>query len=119
MLMPDITAVLYDPTVGSRPFSILRRYGAWSGGRFEIDGTKTETIAAKGCIQPAGEESLSQFPEGERREGRIVIYTTETIYLTEGGEVSDEVEWQGEKYKILSVSRWQEHGFNIAYATKR
>lgn len=119
MLMPDITAVLYDPTVGSRPFTIMRRRGHWSGGKFIIDDEQTEMIPGKGCIQPAGDESLSQFPEGERREGRIVIYTTKTIYLTEGSEVSDEIEWQGESYKVCSVTRWQEHGFNVAYAVKR
>lgn len=118
MLMPDITAVLFDPTVGSRPFEIRRRRGKWVGGRFVIQGD-VEIIPARGCIQPQGAENMSQSPEGEKREGGIVIYTTTTIYLTEGEEVSDEVIWQGEKYKIMSVNRWQEHGFNVANASKR
>lgn len=118
MLMPDITALLSDIEVGARPFSILRRSGQWSGGRFQMIGSG-ERIDAVGNIQPAGQEALQFFPEGERREGQIVIYTTATIYLTEGDAISDEVEWRGESYKIIRVDRWHDWGFNIAYAQKR
>lgn len=119
MLMPDVTFLLADPTIGAQDFNIMRRVGKWSGGRFVIIDEAAENVSAIGVIQPAGDESLQFFPEGERREGRIVIYTKTTIYLTEGSEISDEVEWQGEQYKIVSVTRWQEYGFNIAYACKR
>lgn len=118
MLMPDVTMLLSDPTVGAQHFDIYRRRGEWEQGRFVI-ADEVQTVPAVGVIQPAGSESLSFFPEGERREGQIVIYTKTTIYLTEGDSITDEIIWQGENYKILRVDRWQEYGFNIAYAQKR
>lgn len=117
MLMPDVTWLLSDPTLGSQHFTIIRKTGAWQSGRFVLD--VAQNIPAIGIIQPSGSESLSMIPEGEKREGMVVIYTKTEIHLTEGSEVSDNVEWRGEMYKVLRIDRWQDYGFNIAYAQKR
>lgn len=117
MLMPDVTMLLTDITLGAQRVTVVRRSGQWTGGRFTE--TKTETLKATGIMQPATPEQLEFFPEGERREGQMVFYTKQTLYLTEGDRVSDVLIWRGEEYKIINLNRWQDYGFNIAYAQKR
>ncbi len=77
------------------------------------------TLRFTGIIQSPSPEQLDFLPEGERRNGTIVIYTKERLYLTEGHSVSDEVLWRGEKYKVIHVDRWDDYGYNVAYAEKR
>lgn len=116
-LMPDVTDLLHDPDVGAKPFSILRRTGQWSGGRMHV--STSQSISAVGVMLPPSSEQLSFFPEGERRNGQVAIYTETILHLTEGEEIADEVTWQGDRYKIIRVDRWDEYGFCIAYAQKR
>jgi len=118
MLMPDVTMLLTDPTLGAQPITITRKHGSWSGGRFTLEG-EAETFRITGILQPPSPEQLEFFPEGEKREGQVVVYTKTHLYLTEGDMVSDVVTWRGEDYKIVNINRWQDYGFNIAYAQKR
>lgn len=113
-LMPDVTEILFDPEVGAQSFTIKRVSGKWKGGRLVENAA--EEITAIGNIQPASVEQLKFFPEGEKRTGERVIYTTEALHLSEGEEVSDSIMWRGEEYKIVRVDRWDDWGFNIAYA---
>lgn len=117
MLMPDVTMLLTDPTIGAQQVQVTRKTGQWSGGRFEK--SQEETFSVVGNLQPATPEQLEFFPEGEKREGQMVFYTTETLYLTDDKKVSDVLTWRGEDYKIVNINRWQDFGFNIAYAQKR
>lgn len=116
-LMPDVTELLFDPDLGAQEFEVTRRTGKWSGGRMAVE--SEETIKAIGIIQPPSAEQLAFFPEGERRKGQIVIYTTTTLHLTEGTDITDDVTWNGEKYKLVNVKRWDDYGYVEAYAELR
>ena len=118
MLMPDVTALLVDTELGAQTVTVKRKTGSWQGGRFVVGENGTQTLSVIGILQPASPEQLEFFPEGERREGQVVFYTQTTLYLTEGSEISDRLMWQGEEYKIININRWQDYGFNIAYAQK-
>ena len=118
MLMPDVTALLVDPGLGAQTVTVKRRTGSWQGGRFVVGQNDEQTLNVVGILQPASPEQLEFFPEGERREGQVVFYTQTTLYLTEGDRISDRLLWQGETYKIINLNRWQDYGFNIAYAQK-
>jgi len=118
-LMPDVTSLLLDPDLGAQTVTVKRTRGAWQGGRFVPNAGEPEVFTAVGNLQPATSEQLEFFPEGERREGQMVFYTKTTLHLTEGHEVSDVLVWRGEEYKIINLNRWQDWGFNIAYAQKR
>ena len=78
-----------------------------------------ETLSFTGIIQPTGAEQLQFFPEGERREGMITVYSKPLLHLTEGEDVSDDVTWNGEQYKVIRVDRWQDYGYCVAYAQRR
>lgn len=115
--MSDITELLVDPDLGAQEFTVRRRKGKWHGGRMEV--SEDLSLTAIGIIQPPSSEELRFFPEGERREGMIAIYTQTMLHLTEGEEIADDVTWQGEPYKIIRVDRWDDYGYCVAYAQKR
>lgn len=116
-LMPDVSALLFDPDLGAQEFTIKRRTGKWIGGRMTVD---NETIIrAIGVIQPPSAEQLVFFPEGERRKRQIVIYTTTMLHLTDGSDIADDVTWNGEQYKLVNVKRWNDYGYVEAYAELR
>ena len=116
-LMPEVTFLLADPDLGAQAFTILRKTGTWVRGELTL--AAEESIQARGIIQPPSAEQLAFFPEGERREGERVIYTTAELHLSEGENVADNILWRGEKYKIIRVDRWDDYGYNVAYAAKR
>lgn len=116
-LMPDVTMLLFDPDLGAQTFEVKRRKGEWIGGRLVM--RQQETITATGIIQPPSPEQLAMFPEGERRQGMIAIYTTTILHLSDGKDVSDDVTWRGEQYKVIHIDRWTDYGYCVAYAQKR
>lgn len=117
MLMPDVTQLLEDDDLGAQQFTITRRTGQWDEGDFVVK--STETITATGIIQPPSSEELSFFPEGERRKGLIAIWTKTPMHLTEGEEITDDVTWRSEQYKVIRIDRWSDYGYCVAYAQKR
>lgn len=116
-LMPDVTMLLHDPDLGAQEFTVKRRTGKWQGGRMTVS-TET-TFSAIGVIVAPSAEQLAFFPEGERRKGQIVIHTTAMLHLSEGSDISDDVTWRGDQYKLVNVERWDDYGFVVAYAELR
>lgn len=116
-LLPDVTELLVDPDLGAQEFTVRRRKGRWYRGELVAD--KDETFTAIGIIQPPSSEDLQFFPEGERRRGMVAIYTQTMLHMTEGKDVSDDITWNNEAYKIVRVDRWDDYGYCVAYAQKR
>ena len=116
-LEPDVTDLVDDPDLGGQSFQIRRRTITWQGGRSSA--ATEEIINTTGNIQPLSSETLQFFPEGERRNGMISIHTRTFMHLSDGKDISDEVTWLGEEYKVIRVDRWVEYGFCVAYAAKR
>ena len=121
-LLPDVTGLLSDPDLGAQKFTVYRAKGKWHMGRLE---TIRESLSLIGNIQPASPDELAQFPEGDRRRGTIVIRTATELFMTDvagqTGEatVSDEIEWNHHRYKVLRADMWVDYGFCVAYATRK
>lgn len=121
MLLPNITHLLNDPDVGGgQPFVIVRREAIRRKGR---EGTKTETrISATGSVQPAGENALEQLPEADRDKEVHIFRTTEPIQMGEstdaGDTFADEIEYNGDLFKVLRDKNWSPWGMYVAFATK-
>lgn len=116
-LLPDVSMLTEDRDLGAQRVQVIRRTTKWERGTIKTDAE--ETLSIVGIVQPLGSEALNFLPEGERRKGGISIYTRSTLRLTEGQDASDEVIWQGERYKVVRVDRWSQYGFCVAYASKR
>ena len=118
-LMPDIKFLLSDPDLGAQAFTITRQKGNWQNGRLIVSPTDgKQTIQAIGIIVPPDQDQLDRFPEGERRKEKKVIYSNTLMYLSEGNNVSDEITWHENRYKIVGVEPWDDWGFCVAYAVR-
>lgn len=117
-LPPEVAYLCDDPDLGAQSFTVTRRKGKWIAGRFQVDGDP-EILHPIGNMQPASEEQLAFFPEGERKHESKVIYTRTMLYMTEGEDIADEVTWHNVPYKIIRADRWDDFGFCVAYAARR
>lgn len=121
MLQPDLRELLYDEDIGGgRVFTIIRRSKVRSKGRL-TDG-QTETITAVGSVQPLGADSLQQLPESDRT-GQVIIARTEIAMQIgstsdTGDLLADEIEYNGDRFKILQLKNWGEWGVYAAIATR-
>lgn len=121
MLNPDLRELLYDTDVGGgRTFTIFRRSKVRAKGRL-TDGD-TITIEAVGSVQPLGADALQQLQESDRT-GQVIIARSETAMQMgstddEGDLLADEIEYNGDRYKILQLKNWGEWGIYAAIATR-
>jgi hypothetical protein len=116
----DISWLIEDPDF-AQPFTVHRRSGRWVMGAFELD--EERPVQMTGVVQPAGPQDLEMLPEGDRIKGMMKFYSRQEIYRSrlggagESAGVSDEVEWRGTRYKIISVLPWMDQGFCVAFGT--
>ena len=116
-LSPDVAFLVEDEDLGAQDFKILRRTGKYIKGTFtEIS---RETLTKKGLVIPKDAEQLQFFPEGERKKGMITVYTRAELHMTEGGDVSDEIIWDGHNYRIVLVDPFTDYGFCVGHAARR
>jgi hypothetical protein len=116
----DISWLIEDPDF-AQIFTVHRRTGKWVEGAFELDPTRAITMV--GVVQPAGAQDMEQLPEGDRVKGMMKFYSRQELYRSrvdgdgESAGVSDEVEWRGKRFKIISVIPWPDQGFYVAFGT--
>jgi len=102
----------------SQPFTVWRKTGDWVAGRF----VETETsISMSGVVTAAGTKDILQVPEGDRTSQLMVFHSTRPLYVThddaQGKGTSDEIEWHGERYRLLQIKDWSDFGYYKAYGT--
>jgi hypothetical protein len=116
----DISWLIEDPDF-AQTFTVYRRTGKWVEGAFELD--QEQAVSMTGVVQPASAQDMEQLPEGDRLKGMMKFYSRREIYRSRldgsGNDagVSDEVEWRGKRYKIISVLPWMDQGFCVAFGT--
>lgn len=120
--LPDVTFLLDDPDLGGGvAFTVIRQSRILS--LVSDVSVTTESIQATGNIQPAQPEDLQQLPEEQRHETVIVIRSTFNFRLAseENGVqyLPDEVEYNGNRWKVTRVDQWAAWGFTTAWATLR
>ena len=103
----NLSRLLYSPTF-SQNFTVHRKTGAWTSGRFK----QTETdVTMQGIVAPCNPKELNQMPEGDRVTGVMCFHSEQQIYVTHNDSqagTSDEIEWQSERYRISSVIPWND-----------
>lgn len=116
--MINISRIVNDPRF-SQSFKVLRKSGEWLKGRFIQNETE---INISGVITPAKPKEIEMIPEGDRVGGEISIHTTSKLYVTRSLEdsegTSDELEWQGERYKLYQVNDYSQYGYYAAIAMR-
>lgn len=116
--MINVARAVNDPRF-SQNFKVFRKSGEWIKGRFEETEKK---ISMVGVIAPSKPKEIEMIPEGDRVGGEITIYTTRKLFTTHSLEdkenqdennegTSDQIEWQGERYKLYSVNDYSQYGY--------
>lgn len=113
--MINVSRVMNDSRF-SQTFSIFRKSGEWEKGRFNE--TETE-LKMQGVVSVAKSKDIEMIPEGDRVGGEMAIHTTQEIFVTNTEGTSDELLWNGERYKIYSVSPYSDYGFYKAIAMRK
>lgn len=109
----DLSEVVNDSDLG-QCFQILRTTGQPGLGGFQT--SAPTAIQAFGIIEIADPEALRQVPEGDRVVGSLRVITATPIYetLAQNSAISDEIRWNGSRYRVQSVEPWKMNGFRSA-----
>ncbi len=103
-------------------YMVYRTTGDWVNGRW-VDNPEV-AIKMDGTITVANVNDLVQVPEGDRVIGLMCFYATIPLYTTRAavgsdlGGISDEIAWQGDRYRVSSVSPWSDFGYCKAFGTR-
>jgi len=119
--MIDVSDMITDPDFAS-PYIVIRRKGQWVRGRFQVN--DPERLKYYGAVQPATTSEIQQLGIGDDEEGVMKFFCQQpkdinmTCNLTEDTEVqvSDEIEFRGNLYKVLKKSPWQHNNWTRAFA---
>lgn len=113
--MINVSRVINNPKV-SQLFSIFRKTGDWDKGRFvQVE----NEIKMQGVISIAKPEDIEMIPESDRVGGEMIIHSTEEIFTTNDEGTSDELLWNGERYKVHSLGPYKDYGYYKAIAMRK
>lgn len=109
----SLSEIVNDPDLGQN-VTILR-----TKGQFGPDGwvaASPISIPTYGVISIASTKSMEMIPEGDRLTGGIELCSTTRIYTTseDASGISDQIMWRDNMYRVMSVSKWSDFGFNSA-----
>lgn len=112
--MINVGRVLNNPRF-SQSFTVYRKSGSWVAGRW--NGTES-AITMNGVIIQASETDLEMVPEGDKQKGNIAVYAISPLYQTTAQGTSDEIEWRGNRYRVMPLTPYADYGYYKAIATK-
>lgn len=89
---------------------IYIRSGKWVGGKW-VEVEDDEPMVIEGNVQPLRYHEILQMPESDRTKEWKKIYTTYEVHTSQEpspeGVVADHIEWNGKKFKIMSVQTYE------------
>lgn len=118
--MINVEDVIYDADF-AQTYIVHREVSTWIGGRI----TTTETAYTyTGVITASNVKELMQLPEADRVSGLMTFYSgaENQLFLTrmsdtQGTEtdnndgISDQIEWRGNRYKVIKVWPYVDYGY--------
>lgn len=118
--MLNVGKVILSPRF-AQAFTVYRQNGGYVKSRWKA-GTE-QPLTFYGAVYPATMQDVYQTPEGDRIRGEMVFcsHADAPLYTTRAGEeagTSDQVEWHGERYKIMQVTPWRDFGYYKAIAVR-
>lgn len=113
--MINVSRAILHPKL-SQSIQLFRKSGAWVKGRFE---QVENSLTMQGVVSPAKPQDIEMIPEGDRVGGEIAIFTTGEVFVTSDSGTSDEVSWNGERYKIYAVQPYRDYGYYKSIAVRK
>ena len=116
--MIEVSEVLNDPDF-QQTWIVWRSSGSWIAGVW-TENTK-ESIEMSGVVTPSTAKDLQMLPEGDRITESKTFHSTDKIYTTRNGVdagTSDQIEYKGELFKVMSAKDYMDYGYNKAVAVR-
>lgn len=123
MSLLNVSEVLMSPEFMQK-VKVYRKYnGRWQLGKFIEDEV---VLQLDMLVCPSSGRDIMRIPEADRVEDSRTFHCLSKLYLTEdlselgGSEVrtSDIVEWNCQKYKIVSVPDYSDYGYYRAVGVR-
>ncbi|WP_303103838.1 hypothetical protein [Megamonas funiformis] len=99
-------------------YTVTRTKGHYEKGKFILDEPIKFDIS--GVITVASAKEVNMIPEGDKINGAMVFYSLVPLHTTTNNPnaISDIIEWQNNKYKIMQVNPWIDYGYYQAVAVR-
>ena len=107
---------LLGTLLNTQVLKVYRSSGQFIKGKWTESPQSPLYLEIQGIAYPSTEKELDMVPEGDRIKGAITFLSVEEIYTTSRSlsGISDELEWNGERYKILSLLPWKDYGYYMS-----
>jgi len=120
--MINVSSVLSSPAF-RQTLKVYRSEGHFGPGGWIEDPQSPPYFEISGAAWPSQAKEIQQVPTGDRVLGMHTFATTEQLHTTriagaEAGGTSDQLEWRGERYRIIQALNFSDYGFFVSVAAR-
>ena len=116
--MVNVGRVVRSKRLGCQRITVKRYAASWQAGVYTRDEDKPIILQVAAIVTVAQPKDLQLLPEGDRITGAMKFLTNVELHATNGEAISDELEWRGARYKILTVTPDIDYGFYRSIGTR-
>ena len=116
--MVNVGRVVRSKRLGCQRITVKRYAASWHDGAYGRDEDNPIVLQVAALVTVAQPKDLQLVPEGDRITGAMKFLTNVELHATNGESISDELEWRGARYKILTVTPDVDYGFYRSIGTR-
>lgn len=116
--MVNVGRVVRSKRLGCQRITVKRYAASWYDGAYGRDADNPIVLQVAAIVTVAQPKDLQLLPEGDRVTGAMKFLTNVELHATNGEAISDELEWRGARYKILTVTPDIDYGFYRSIGTR-
>lgn len=111
--MIDLSAVVLSQEMVAQTLQYIRSAASFvSNSEGVCAETPADPVEFDANIQPYPADIARVFPEGQRLDNMVTVFTTTELHIADGvSEVADYVVWNSVRYRVVKKSNWQRQGF--------
>lgn len=109
--MVNVGKVIRSKRLGCQVITVKRYAASWTDGAYCRDEDNPIILKISAIVTVAKPKDLELVPEGDRVTGAMKFLTNVELHATNGEAISDELEWRGARFKILTVTPNVDYGF--------
>lgn len=109
--MVNVGKVIRSKRLGCQIITVKRYAASWNNGAYSRDEDAPIILQTSAIVTVAKPKDLELVPEGDRITGAMKFLTNVELHATNGEAISDELEWRGARFKILTVTPNVDYGF--------
>ena len=109
--MVNVGKVIRSRRLGCQTITVKRYAASRTDGAYSRDEDNPIILKIAAIVTVAKPKDLELLPEGDRVTGAMKFLTNVELHATNGEAISDELEWRGARFKILTVTPNVDYGF--------